>query len=64
MTPEAVVVALLDGPLDETRFRKAKRHLRTSTDAREFFAALDQIANAETVTRVREGLARVGVEPE
>lgn len=63
MSPHDVAVALLGGPLDERRFRKVKRHLvQKPTNVREFFEALDDIANAETVKRIREGLARVGVE--
>jgi hypothetical protein len=64
MSPHDVALALLSGPLDDERFRKVKRHLsRTPTAARDFFAALDDMANADTVKRVRDGMARVGVEP-
>jgi hypothetical protein len=64
VTPHDVAVALLSGSLDETRYRKVKRHLsRKPTDARDFFAALDAIAQPETVKQIRNGMARVGVEP-
>ena len=63
MTPHEVAVALLAGPLDASRFRKTKRHLRQETDVRAFFDALQAMTDAETCKRVREGLQREGVTP-
>jgi anti-sigma factor RsiW len=64
VSPHDVAVALLDGPLDDARFRKVKRHLaQRPTAPRDFFEALDELANIETVKRIRDGMARVGVEP-
>jgi anti-sigma factor RsiW len=63
VSPYDVAVALLAGPLEDRRFRKVTRHLaQKPAAAREFFEALESMTTSQNVSRIREGLARAGVE--
>jgi len=65
-TPETLAAAILWGPLDARRFRKARRHLieqAESLSVEAVLAAVDAQSDAATASRVRDGLAKVGVAP-